>query len=337
MNPSEYCFTLNARDFEDEKSLKKSFLFDENGNPNGNKDSLQVATIRPGLHVIISRRNNPTVIPRYNFDVKDMPVGFAFHLSGKLETTLNRGQGKQPVSILNQRGSNTVICLNGAKGHSQYLSDNMQDALIICVAPRIFTDLIAEELDGIPKDCRRLLRQKNLFFSLPMTREMYIVATRAFHHQYQGAASHLHLEACGLELLALQMNRFSQQDACREKPLCRADEERIRMAGDILVQKMDAPPTISALALQVGVNSAKLKRGFKQVFGTTIGQFLLQHRMACARELILNRETDVTQAAFSVGYSNVSHFIRYYKKTFGVTPGSHKQTRDSHIVLPSGK
>ncbi|PIE68230.1 MAG: hypothetical protein CSA21_08580 [Deltaproteobacteria bacterium] len=276
-------------------------------------------------------------MPRYDFDVEDMPVGFAFHLSGKLESTLNRGQGKKTVSILNQRGSNTVICLNGAKGHSWHLSHEIQDALVIIVDPRMFTDLITQELDGISKDCRSLLQQKNLFFSLPMTREMYNAADRAFHHPYQGAAARLHLESCGLELLALQMDRFSHQDACREKPLCRADEERIRMAGDMLVQKMDAPPTISALALQVGVNSAKLKRGFKQVFGTTIGQFLLQHRMACAREMILSRETDVTQAAFSVGYSNVSHFIRYYKKTFGVTPGCHKQTRKSRIVLPGTK
>ncbi|PIE00123.1 MAG: hypothetical protein CSA81_14055 [Acidobacteria bacterium] len=59
-----------------------------------------------------------------------------------------------------------------------------------------------------------------------------------------------------------------------------------------------------------------LQRGFKQVFGITIGQFLVQQPMVCVRELLLNRETDVAQAALRVGYSNISHFIRYYKKTF---------------------
>ncbi len=290
----------------------------------------QLVTIRPGLHVAICR-SNPAVMPYYNFDEEDMPVGFAFFLSGKLESTLNRGQGKKTVSILNQRGSNTVICLNGAKGHGRFLSHEIQDVLMIIVDPRMFSDLIAEELGNLSKDCRSLLQQRKFFSSLSMSKAMHNAAARAFHHPYQGTAARLHLESCGLELLALQMDRFSQQAACQEKPLCRADEERIRMAGDILVQKMAAPPTISSLALQVGVSSTKLKKGFKQVFGITIGQFLLQHRMVCARELILNRETDVTQAAFFVGYSNVSHFIRYYKKTFGVTPGCHKQTRDSRI------
>ncbi len=84
---------------------------------------------------------------------------------------------------------------------------------------------------------------------------------------------------------------------------------------------MECPPTIPELALQVGMNSAKLQRDFKQVFGTTIGQFLVQQRMACARELLLAKDIDVTQAALAVGYSNVSYFIRCYKKAFGITPG----------------
>ncbi len=329
-------FTWKGKSFEDEQSLRDSLCFDDNGNSIGNEDTLEFVTVRPGLHVL-SCRANPEVMPRYDFDVGDMPVGFVFHLSGKLESTLERGRGKKPVSIMNQRGVNTIVCLHGAKGHSQYLSHEILNAVILCVEPRLFTDLIAEALGEIPKDCRSLLQEKNLFFSLPMTREMHNVAVRAFHHPYHGTVARLHLEACGLELLALQIDRFSRQDICQEKPLCRADEERIRMAGDMLIQQMDSPPTISSLALQVGVNSAKLKRGFKQIFGTTIGQFLLQHRMTCARELLLSRETDVTQAAFSVGYSNVSHFIRNYKKAFGVTPGNDKQTRKSRILLPDGK
>ncbi len=75
---------------------------------------------------------------RYDFDVEDMPVGFAFPLNGKVESTLERGRGEKAVSIMNQRGVNTIMCLHGAKGHSQYLSHEILNALIICVEPRIF-------------------------------------------------------------------------------------------------------------------------------------------------------------------------------------------------------
>ncbi len=329
---STHSFTWKGKSFADEKNFENSLRFDDNGNSCANKDFLQFVTIRPGLHIVIYRVD-PVIMPRYDFDMEDNPVGFGFLLSGKMECTQDRGQGKKSVSTLHQRGDNSLFFPYGTKGHSQYLSREILNAVIIYIDREMFADLIAEELGEISTDCRHLLRQHRPSCSRPMTEKMFTVAASAFYQPYHGAVSRLHLEACGLELLSLQIASLTRQDICREKVLCRIDEERIRMAGDILVRHMVNPPTISALALQVGVNSAKLKRGFKQIFGTTIGQFLLQHRMACARKLLLSREADVTQAAFSVGYANVSHFIRNYKKTFGVTPGNDKQTRRSRILL----
>ncbi len=334
MNPQQepaHSFTWKAGNFADKKSFENSLRFDDNGTLCAGKDSLQLVSIRPGIYVA-TFQTDPAVMGRYNFNMEESSViGFAFHLSGKLECIWERERGRKPLSMLYQRGVNSVACLHGEKGHSHYLSPEVLNAVAIYVDRERFTDLIAEELGAMPKDCRSLLRQKSFFLSLPMTRDMYNAAGRAFHHPFQGTAARLHLEGCGLELLALQIDQLSRQ-ACPGKSLLRADEERIRMARDILVQQMEAPPTIASLASQVGINSVKLQRGFKQVFGITIGQFLMQQRMACARELLLNRETDVAQAALRVGYSNISHFIRCYKKTFGVTPGSHKRTRDSRIL-----
>ncbi len=324
MNPQQEPapnFTWKARTFADEKSFENSLCFDDDGNFCAGKDSLQLVGIRPGLYVV-SIRANPKLIPRWYFDTEEASViGFSFYLSGKLECIQERELGKKPVSTLCQCGVNFVTCLHGAKGYSHYLSDEILNAVAIYVDRQMFTDLVAEELGAIPKDCRSLLQQKNFSFSLPMTRDMYNTAAHAFHHPFQGTAARLHLEGCGLELLALQIDQLFRQDLFREKHLRRCDEERIRMAGDILIQKMECPPTIPELALQVGMNSAKLQKEFKQVFGTTIGQFLVQQRMACARELLLAKDIDVTQAALAVGYSNVSYFIRCYKKAFGITPG----------------
>ncbi len=313
--------------FQDGKNIEKSFHFDDNGTFLED----QIITIRPGLGIFACRDTPPIMAPT-TYEIHMPVVGFAFHLSGKQEATVERGLGKKPVSILNQRGVNTVVGLRGANLRGQHLSDEGMDVVIVYVARQEFTDIIAREMDAIPRDFCTLLRQENLFFTLPMTQKMYNVAAQALYHPYRGTASRFHLQGCGLELLAMQIDQFCKQDIHREKPLLRADQERVRMAGDILVRQMEAPPTIPALAAQVGMSGTKLKKGFKQVFGASIGQFLLQHRMTRARELIVNRQIDVAQAAFSVGYSNVSHFIRYYKKIFGVTPGCDKQTRDSRIL-----
>lgn len=45
-----------------------------------------------------------------------------------------------------------------------------------------------------------------------------------------------------------------------------------------------------------------------------------QLRLQEARRLMLNRGMNVTEAAFHVGYENLSQFIRDYRKMFAATP-----------------
>ncbi len=208
MNPqpdTTHHFTLKARSFENEKTIQKTLR-----NPGDSEESLQVVTIRLGLHVA-AFRVNPEVMPCYKFDIEHTPVGFFFSLSGKLETFLERGRGKQPASIVNQRGVSSVSCLDGAKGYSHYLSHEIAESVVVYVDPQMETGLIAEELDGLSKDSRHLLQQKNSFLSLPITRAMYNVAAQVLYHPYQGRVARRHLESCGLELLPLQIKRFTRR------------------------------------------------------------------------------------------------------------------------------
>ncbi len=111
--------------FEDERTIQEALR-----DPDDSEDSLQVVTIRPGLY-IVTLQSNPEIMPCYKFDIEHTPVGFFFSLSGKLETFLERGRGKQPASIVNQRGISFVICLDGAKGYSHYLSHEIGERVII--------------------------------------------------------------------------------------------------------------------------------------------------------------------------------------------------------------
>ncbi len=86
-------FTWKAKDFADKESFEKSLRFDDDGNLCSDKNSLRFAAIRPGMYVAACQAN-PEITPRYNFDMDAVPViGFAFHLSGKLECTRQMGAG----------------------------------------------------------------------------------------------------------------------------------------------------------------------------------------------------------------------------------------------------
>lgn len=100
------------------------------------------------------------------------------------------------------------------------------------------------------------------------------------------------------------------------------DVDRIREAAEMLIQNMDNPLTIVELAHRVGLNDFKLKKGFKQIYGTTIFNYFMNARMERAKSLLEDTSIPIMDIAFMTGYRNISNFITAFRKNFGGSPGS---------------
>jgi AraC-like DNA-binding protein len=103
-------------------------------------------------------------------------------------------------------------------------------------------------------------------------------------------------------------------------PLKKQDIEYILQASTILADNFDKHITIPELARQTGINEAKLKEGFKELFGHSIHTHLLQLRLEKARHLLLTTDLSVTDITYYIGYSHVTHFTSLFKKALGLTP-----------------
>jgi AraC-like DNA-binding protein len=90
------------------------------------------------------------------------------------------------------------------------------------------------------------------------------------------------------------------------------------------LHNLDQPGTLLDLSHTIGLNDFKLKRGFKQLYGVTIFEFLIQARMEKARQLLQNADMTVHAVAIAVGYKNISSFTVAYKKKFGQLPSEVK-------------
>jgi len=88
---------------------------------------------------------------------------------------------------------------------------------------------------------------------------------------------------------------------------------------------------IEDYALLTGRSTSTFMREFKKLYNTTPNQWLIKQRLEKAHQLLINTDFNVTEAAFEVGYENVSHFINAYKNKYGQTPKlSKKSTIDSN-------
>ncbi|MEH2010278.1 helix-turn-helix transcriptional regulator [Nostoc sp.] len=139
----------------------------------------------------------------------------------------------------------------------------------------------------------------------------------------------MYLEAKVLELLVLQIAQWGENHHPLQRSLYfRADEiERLHHAKAILNQRLPHPPSLLNLAKEIGLNDFKLKRGFREVFGTTVLGYVQSLRLEQAKQLLRGTNLLIAQIAYQVGYESTSHFSYLFKRQFGMTPREYRQPK----------
>ena len=67
---------------------------------------------------------------------------------------------------------------------------------------------------------------------------------------------------------------------------------------------------------------------FSEVKGITIQQFIINHKIERAKELILYGELNLTEISFKLNYSSVAHLSNQFKKVTGLSPSYFKQLKE---------
>jgi AraC-like DNA-binding protein len=66
---------------------------------------------------------------------------------------------------------------------------------------------------------------------------------------------------------------------------------------------------------------------FSEVTGVTIEKFFITHKIERVKELLVYNELTLTEIAYKMHYSSVSHLSSQFKKVTGLTPSYFKQLR----------
>ena len=150
---------------------------------------------------------------------------------------------------------------------------------------------------------------------------------------YQGNVRQRYLESKTLELLALKLEQMRQPEVVSNNKISLKSDDihRLYQARQILLTDIEHPPSLLELARQVGINDFKLKRGFRQIFGTTVFGCLYEHRMERAKQLLDTHHLKVAQIAQTVGYANPSQFSAAFKRKFGFSPKVYRQQQAMYL------
>lgn len=79
--------------------------------------------------------------------------------------------------------------------------------------------------------------------------------------------------------------------------------------------------TLEQLAQIFFVSKEYLSKVFKKEYGVNVTDYIVQLRMARAKEWVLDDQIPFKHIAEMTGYEDVSYFYRVFKKHFGISPG----------------
>ncbi|MFD7609768.1 AraC family ligand binding domain-containing protein [Streptomyces sp. NPDC059828] len=97
-------------------------------------------------------------------------------------------------------------------------------------------------------------------------------------------------------------------------------------ARAVLEERMDGPPTLQALATELGTSPFALLRAFRDRYGMPPHTWLTDARVRRARHL-LDAGAAPAHAAVAVGFADQPHLNRHFTRIVGVPPGAYQRGR----------
>jgi signal transduction histidine kinase/ligand-binding sensor domain-containing protein/DNA-binding response OmpR family regulator len=118
--------------------------------------------------------------------------------------------------------------------------------------------------------------------------------------------------------------RFSREITLEPKQISITsfDEKFLTKVLAIIEDHMDDENfSIEELSREVGYSNMHLYRKIKALTGQTPSVFVRTIRLKRAAQLLIGKSDNVTQIAYSVGFSSLAYFNKCFKEQFGTAPG----------------
>jgi two-component system response regulator YesN len=104
-----------------------------------------------------------------------------------------------------------------------------------------------------------------------------------------------------------------------------ADTKPIRMAKKYIQQNSMKPISLEEVSSYVGFNASYFSTLFKKESGSNFLEYLSEVRMNHAKELLKETNISIAEICEKVGYSDLKHFTKSFKKATGLKPNEYRK------------
>ncbi|MCC3156156.1 AraC family transcriptional regulator [Hymenobacter sp. 15J16-1T3B] len=295
----------------------------------------------PGGTVRRHHWQGPAAVGALRFTEYDLPGGLLTELEGSLQQTVElQLVDHQPCigMVVQLAGHSESVMEKGRRFRVEAQQDNLlyepspdvrhvfqpaaggYHAVHLRFEPTYFTSLVQDNAEWLPLYEHILPQQRpgTLFdVARPSSPQVLELLGQLRNCPYSGTLQRLYLEARFLDLFVAQQQHYL---TLRVAPARRRERDLLLAVRDYLDEHYANPPGLHDLARLFGTNDFLLKKGFRELFDTTVFGYVAEKRLTEARALLTHSDAAVQDVAARVGFSNAAHFATAFKRRFGLTP-----------------
>lgn len=103
-----------------------------------------------------------------------------------------------------------------------------------------------------------------------------------------------------------------------------SDELLMERIVNIVNKYLENPSlNVQLLADEVGLSRVQLHRKVKALTGISTSEFIRNIRLKQAEKLLLDKQMNISQVAYALGFTNQTHFSTLFKKMYGLSPSEY--------------
>ena len=103
------------------------------------------------------------------------------------------------------------------------------------------------------------------------------------------------------------------------------EEARIKRVLEFVEAHLDQDLTLHDLCAQAGLSPFHFAKVFKAAIGQPPRQYILERRIARARDFLVTTCLSLAEIAYAVGFSSQSHMTAAFSARLGVTPLGYRE------------
>lgn len=243
------------------------------------------------------------------FEEEGSIANFVFILEGAFGLKAGRTSRWKELS----GGSSYLFYTKDSEIHRKLYSGCKAEAVIIKLSETALGGLLNDTGKSVKKSDPNNIEQFKCFS--PYTKYM---CSKIISSGYRGLTGKTMIHAWILELL---METFMADGIT-------VNSKDKRTAEEIAAFIKATPETgysLHELAKSAGMSHTKLCRIFKEVFGISVFTFIRKEKLNLAEKYLKDTDMNITEIAYSTGFSSSSHFCACFCKEKGVPPREYRK------------